>query len=215
VTAASDSNANDNSDSASVDVTCAEPEVTVSIAKTNDANNDGTYTDSEEAKSSGLDVPFRVVITNTSNESVTIASLTDTFPGDVIDLLAGQCSNLAGQTLDPGESVECDFTVNNYSPDDDAGAKVNTVEVCVELVGDATTTACDDDPSRVRSATVLGRTVTPPPTGTPPPTRTPPSGTAFTGSEDTLAFGLLAMALLLFGTGVMYAGYRKRQSYDS
>ena len=125
----------------------------------------------------------------------------------MIDLLGGQCSNLSGKVLEPGESAKCLFTVRNYSPADDAGFKVNTAEVCVELVG-GSSTDCDDDDSRVRSAEVLGRTVTP------PPTRTPPGGTAFTGSEGTLGFGLLAMALLLFGSAVMYAGYRKRQSYQ-
>jgi hypothetical protein len=213
VSAASDSNPNDNSDSESVDVTCTtptptpEPDATVRIVKANDANGDGTYTNNEEAKRAGLDVSFRLVITNTSDGPVAINELTDRFPGDVIDLLAGACSNLDGTELDPGESAECEFIVQNYSPGEDAGVKINTAEVCVELIADPSNTDCDDDDSGVSSAEVLGRTVTP------PPTRTPPSGTAFTGSDATLGFGLLAMALLLFGSGVMYAGYRKRQRF--
>jgi hypothetical protein len=148
------------------------------------------------------------VITNTGEETVLIDDLTDTFPGDVVDLLAQYCSSLDGKSLAPGESAKCLFTLNNYSPDSEAGYKTNTAEVCVEMDGDSTKTDCDNDTSKVRSAEVLGRTITP------PPTQTPPSGTAFTGNEGTITFGLLATALLLFGTGVMYAGYRKRQRFD-
>jgi uncharacterized repeat protein (TIGR01451 family)/fimbrial isopeptide formation D2 family protein len=189
-------------------VNCREPGITVKITKTNDGNGDGRYTDSEEAKRSGSDVPFRLVITNTGEETVLIDDLTDTFPGDVVDLLAQYCSSLDGKSLAPGESAKCLFTLNNYSPDSEAGYKTNTAEVCVEMDGDSTKTDCDNDTSKVRSAEVLGRTITP------PPTQTPPSGTAFTGNEGTITFGLLATALLLFGTGVMYAGYRKRQRFD-
>ena len=189
-------------------INCREPGIAVRITKTNDGNTDGRYTDSEEAKRAGSDVPFRLVITNTGEETVIISELTDTFPGDVVDLLAQHCSNLDGKSLAPGESAKCLFTLNNYSPDSDAGFKTNTAEVCVEMDGDSTKTDCDDDDSRVRSAEVLGRTITP------PPTKTPPSGTAFTGSEGTVTFGLLAVTLLLFGSGVMFAGYRKRQRYD-
>lgn len=54
---------------------------------------------------------------------------------------------------------------------------------------------------------VLGRTIT--------PTKTPPGGTAFTGSNGTLGFGAMALALLLFGSGLMWAGYRRRRQYDT
>jgi len=104
--------------------------------------------------------------------------------------------------------VKCLFTLKNYSPDSDTGFKTNTANVCAEMMGDDTNTDCDDNPSKVRSAEVLGRTITP------PPTRTPPGGTAFTGSEGTIGFGLLALALLVLGTGTLYAGYRRRR-FDS
>jgi len=208
VEGSNDSNSGNNTSNPVTDiVNCQEPGVAIRITKTNDANGDGRYTDTEEARRSGLDVPFRLVITNTGEEAVTLTDLTDTFPGDTINLLNGQCSNLSTKTLAPGESVKCLFTVKNYSPNSDAGYKTNSAEVCAQLDG-GSTTDCDSDTSKVRSAEVLGRTITP------PPTQTPPSGTAFTGSEGTITFGLLAMALLLFGTGVMYAGYRKRQRFD-
>jgi hypothetical protein len=183
-------------------VNCSEPGIAVRITKTNDANNDGIYTDNEEAKKQGLDVPFRLVITNTGEETVKITDLTDSFDQTVIDLLDSKCANLAGATLDPGDSVTCEFTLRNYSPPQLTSLE-NTVQVCVKMVG-GDRTDCDDDPSKVRSAEVLGRTIT----------KTPPPGTAFTGSEGTVRFGLLAMALLLLGTGIVYAGYRRRENYE-
>ena len=105
--------------------------------------------------------------------------------------------------------MRCQFSLKNYSPDSDAGFKTNTAAVCVEMEGDSTKTDCDDNPSKVRSAEVLGRTITP------PPTRTPPGGTAFTGSEGTIRFGLVALALLVLGSGTLYAGSRARRRLDS
>jgi len=210
VSASNDSNAsNDVSDPVTDNVNCAEPGVSVTIIKTNDANGDGRYTDNEEARRAGSDVPFKVVIVNTGDSAFTIGELTDSFPGQVVDLLGGPCASLNHTTLQPGGSIKCVFTMRNYSPPSDAGAKVNVAKVCVDGAGTATDCATDD--SRVRSAEVLGRTITPAPR---PKTRTPPSGLAFTGSEGTFRIGLIALALLLIGTASMYSGYRKRQRYE-
>ncbi|MEX2203325.1 MAG: hypothetical protein WD965_04475, partial [Actinomycetota bacterium] len=65
--------------------------------------------------------------------------------------------------------------------------------------------------SRVRSAVVLGRTVTP---TTPPPTRTPPGGIAFTGPGSAAPLMALAFALLTLGMGLLWAGNRKREDYE-
>jgi uncharacterized repeat protein (TIGR01451 family) len=194
---------NNTSNAVTDNVNCREPGIAVRITKTNDANGDGIYTDSEEAKRSGLDVPFRLVITNTGETTWRITDLTDEFDQTVLDLLDSKCANLAGAELDPGESITCEFVIRNYSPPAETTLE-NTAEVCVRMVG-GDLTDCDRDPSRVRSAEVLGRTVT----------KTPPGGTAFTGSgSGTFGFGLLAIALLMLGTGMMWAGYRKRASYD-
>jgi uncharacterized repeat protein (TIGR01451 family) len=179
-----------------------EPGISVSIIKENDANGDGIFTNSEEAKRAGLDVPFVLVITNTGEETFEITSLTDRFEQTVIDLLLAKCANLEGVTLATGERIACSFTLNNYSPPAETSLE-NTVRVCVDEVT-GNDTDCDQDPSIVRSAIVLGRTVT-------PPTRTPPGGIAFTGPNDrTLAFGALALALLVLGTGLLWAGSRRR-----
>jgi uncharacterized repeat protein (TIGR01451 family) len=184
------------------------PEISVRIQKTNDANEDGIFSNNEESKNEGRDVDFRLVITNTSDETVRITDLTDAFDQTVLDLLDGEC-DLDGVELDPGESVTCTFTLESYSPPEDT-AIVNVAEVCVQIVG-GVEVACDDNPSRVRSAVVLGRTVTPStPPPAPPPTRTPPGGIAFTGPATVVVpLAALALVLLTVGTGFLWAGRRR------
>jgi uncharacterized repeat protein (TIGR01451 family) len=190
-------------------VNCVSPGVAVRIAKTNDADGDGHYTNSEEAKRSGLDVPFRLEIVNTGTVDATITDLTDAFDQQTIDLLNTKCADLSGTTLAAGETVVCKFTMNNYSPPAASGSLVNTARICVEnAAGD--TTDCNVDDSSVRSAEVLGKTVTP----TPTITATPPGATAFTGSNGALAFGLFALFLLMIGSGMTYLGYRRRARFD-
>jgi uncharacterized repeat protein (TIGR01451 family) len=180
------------------------PEISVRIQKTNDANEDGIFTNNEESKTAGRDVDFKLVITNTSDETVVITDLTDAFEQTELDLLDAECPSLDGLELDPGESVTCTFTLANYSPPENT-AIVNVAEVCVRIVG-GVLVACDDNPSRVRSAVVLGRTVTP---STPPPTRTPPGGVAFTGPATVVPLAALALVLLTVGTGFLWAGRRR------
>jgi len=182
------------------------PGVSVLIEKTNDANEDGIFSNNEESKNEGRDVDFKLVITNTSDVAVEITDLTDSFGQTTLDLLADECSSLSGTVLDPDESVTCTFTLSNYSPPEDTDL-VNVAEVCVVMVG-GTPTACDTNPSRVHSATVLGETVTPTST---PPTTTPPGGIAFTGPSSALVLTGLALALLTLGTGLMWAGRRRER----
>jgi cell division septation protein DedD len=183
------------------------PGVSVLIEKTNDANEDGVFSNNEESKNEGRDVDFKLVITNTSNVAVEITDLTDSFDQTTLDLLADECSSLSGTVLDPDESVTCTFTLSNYSPPEDTDL-VNVAEVCVVMVG-GTPTACDTNPSRVHSAVVLGTTVTPTPPA--PTTTTPPGGIAFTGPSSALVLTALALALLTLGTGLMWAGRRRER----
>ena len=188
-------------------VNCVSPGVAVRIAKTNDADGDGQFTNSEEAKRSGLDVPFRLEIVNTGTVDATITDLTDAFDQQTIDLLNTKCAGLNGTTLAAGEAVVCKFTMNNYSPPAASGSLVNTARICVEnLAGD--NTDCNVDDSSVRSAEVLGKTVTP------TITATPPGATAFTGSNGVIGFGLFALFLLMIGSGMTYLGYRRRARFD-
>jgi hypothetical protein len=171
--------------------------------KANDANGDGRFTNSERSDAKGLAVDFKLVITNTSSVDVEITALTDSFDGTTLDLLTAKCSRLAGVTLDPGESVTCTFRLNDYSPaaNDDI---VNTARVCVRRVG-GTATACDMNPSRVRTREVLGKRVRP------TRTITPPGGLAFTGPSEPVLFGALALALLVTGAGLLWAGTKRRR----
>lgn len=179
--------------------------LSVSIDKTNDADRDGGYTDDEEASGAGADVRFRVVVTNTGEVPVAIVSLRDAFAGEEIDLLASGCTELAGATLAPGASVTCAFTLQGYSPPA-TRPKGNVASVCVEPV-EGTGEACDEDGSTVRSAEVLGTTVTP----TPSETRTPPGGTAFTGPGQAVSLAGLALLLLTLGSGLLWVGGRRRR----
>jgi uncharacterized repeat protein (TIGR01451 family) len=184
-------------------VNCIEPGIAIKIVKTNDANGDGTFTDNEEARRAGLDVPFKLVIINTGTPDLRITDLADAFSQTTLDLLNDKCPGLSGKVLSSGESVTCTFTVNNYSPAATSGGLVNTAEVCGEnMTGDKTD--CDNDTSKVRSAEVLGKTITP----------TPPGGTAFTGSDDAVGFGSVALFLLMLGSGLTYLGYRRRARFD-
>jgi uncharacterized repeat protein (TIGR01451 family) len=188
------------------------PRASVLIEKTNDANEDGIFSNNEESRKDDLDVAFKLEITSRSDVAVAITELTDSFNQTTLDLLAAKCPALAGLTLNPDESVTCTFTLHNYSPAQGT-AIVNIAEICVEIVG-GTRTDCDTNPSRVRSAVVLGRTVTPSPTTAPPPTRTPPGGIAFTGPSSAMPLTALAFALLTLGMGLLWAGSRKREDYE-
>ena len=104
-----------------------EPSYGVTIVKTNDADGDEGYTD-DETTSPGEAVPFQVVITNTGTGDLTVASLTDTWPGQgaALDLLgAGVLSCTDGETesglsvgdvIPAGASLTCTFTVEDYAP---------------------------------------------------------------------------------------------------
>jgi hypothetical protein len=133
--------------------TVASPEVspalTFTVEKTNDADNDGVFNDSETTGVPGQSVVFRAVITNTSAIPVAITELTDEFPGSAP---ADVCGNLLGTTLDPGRSAVCIFTIDGYTPP--AGDnKVNTVRVVVEEPGNPSNTASNRDSSTVVTTT--------------------------------------------------------------
>jgi hypothetical protein len=185
-------------------------EITVDLVKDNDADGDGTFTDSEEASEEGQDVTFQVVITNTSDVDMQIMGLTDAFGETTIDQLP--CLTAGGQSvlgmwLDPDESVTCTFTVQDYAPP--AGESlVDTVEVIVCAKG-SDDRASDSDTSIVTTSEVLGGIVTPPRPGVQPPAApgeqvAGAQALAVTGSE--LAWmALLAVSLLAAGIALLYS----------
>jgi len=93
----------------------------VNVDKTNNANGDATFSDSETAPALNSSVPFKVVITNSSTVAETITSVTDAIPtgsaANGVDCVTAGGTNVVangGVTLQPGASVTCFFTKSNY-----------------------------------------------------------------------------------------------------
>ena len=153
------------------------------MVKSNDADGDGTYQQTEEAPSPGASVPFKAVITNTSQVIETITAITDSYSGTT----ANECQSLVGTQLDPGNSVTCSFTVSDYAP---AAGTSLTDTVTVTVSSDGTSVQADGT-STVTTASsgggVLGAS-----TGTP--------GTG-AGLEIGLTAALILLGLSLLGLG--------------
>lgn len=123
--------------------------VSISVDKTNNADRNATFTDSEIAAAAGADVAFKVVITNTSTtDAVVIDSITDAWSGHPASAVTCDPAVALPFTLAKDASVTCTFTITGYSPA--AGhSLVNTVEVNAHKDGDAATTATASDTSTV------------------------------------------------------------------
>lgn len=136
----------------------------VTVVKKNDANNDDVFNTSETAPSAGSPVEFQIELTNTGNQDLSIATLTDTWPGLAapIDLLtAADLVCKRGEATVPvtplpaGTTTTCAFTLAGYSPA--AGlSRENTVTV----------TTTNEGPTAQGKSTVSTPGDTPPP---PPP----------------------------------------------
>ena len=135
----------------------------------------------------------------------------------------------------------CEISIaNTASVDSDQTAPEtsNTVTVTVTGTGCATTTTATTQPPPTTTpttptpttvaptpTTVAPTTVTPPPPDvdtTPPetsvqPTTVTPSGTAFTGPENVIPLGVIALTLMTTGSGLLWAGSRlsRREDDDS
>jgi uncharacterized repeat protein (TIGR01451 family) len=153
------------------------PALSLTVVKVNDANADGTFSDTESAAAAGLPVPFRVTVTNTSIVPVTITSLTDAVGATPISFSC--LPTVVGTVLDPGDSTSCAVVLPAYSPL--AGtSKTNTVTVVAaqaagpNLPADPNTPTTVQDTSTVSSPEIIVVPTTPPAT-TPPPTTPPPT----------------------------------------
>ncbi len=156
---------------------------TLTVVKSNDADADGTYHQTEEAPSPGASVPFKAVITNTSQVTETITAITDSYAATT----ANECQSLVGTQLAPGSSATCSFTIPNYAP---AAGTSLTDTVTVTVNSDGTSVQADGT-STVTTASpggaVLGAS-----TGTP--------GTG-AGVEIGLTVALVLLGLTLLGLG--------------
>jgi uncharacterized repeat protein (TIGR01451 family) len=84
----------------------------LTVVKTNDADGDGVFHDTETAANPGDPVTFKVVITNNSTEPIALDSISDAFSATTL----AECPSLINVVLDSGDSVACTFTVDNYAP---------------------------------------------------------------------------------------------------
>jgi uncharacterized repeat protein (TIGR01451 family) len=105
---------------------CVVP-ITFSVLKTNDANGDTKFSDSEVATTVGADVTFQAVVTNNSVVPAVVSSFTDVV-GTTAQTMTDVTPSIVGTTLAAGESVTVTFTVADYTPADN-GVVVNTVGV--------------------------------------------------------------------------------------
>ncbi|HEY7756013.1 MAG TPA: isopeptide-forming domain-containing fimbrial protein [Actinomycetota bacterium] len=163
---------------------------------------------------SGESFTYTITVTNTGDGTAEDVVVTDRVPSGltITDVNGPGCST-SGQDvtcqvgdLAAGASVTITITV---TATDDACPDVEN-SATVEWTEGGTTESEDSDPVETDVDCVGGETVTPP-----PPTVTPPDGTAFTGASETaVMMGFAAIALLILGSGLLFAGYRRRTSIE-
>jgi len=120
----------------------------ITVQKDNDANGDTTFSDTEEAPNAGASVTFKVTITNTTSEAVTIVSIDD----DIHSITGSSCDSLQGQSLAGNSSTSCTFTGTIVN--DDNASETDTVTVVVRD-GDG------DEDTKTDTSTVTTPDVTP------------------------------------------------------
>ena len=137
----------------------------------------------------GQTITYTYVTRNTGDVALHDVHVTD-------DKLGHVCS--LPHPLEPGESFTCTATFHvplRTGPVDNVGTAVGH-----DALGRSVR-----DRDTVSVPVILGTTVTP------PPTRTPPSGLAFTGSAGSIPRAVLALALLLCGTGILFLTRRRNR----
>jgi hypothetical protein len=181
----------------------------ISVRKTNDADQDGTFSRAEDAPQPAADVPFRVEITNVGNGSVEIEKVSDSFRLATLDV----CSELIGDRLAAGTKVSCTFELAAYAPPR-FDSVANTISVVASAASDSgrrasgravstvTTPGSDDE------AVVLGEQVTSePPGASNPPSASEGPRPALTG---LYVLPLAAVALFLALSGALFIGLGRR-----
>lgn len=133
-----------NSNTVSTAILC--PNVTVGVAKTNNASNPGgtNFQQTEVAQAPGEAFTYQAVITNTSTVTEVISSITDTLPGQGT---TNVCASLVGTQLAAGASVTCDFP--GTAPSSLTASITDTVNVGVYQLGIPANTATGTSTSTV------------------------------------------------------------------
>jgi hypothetical protein len=198
----------------------------ISVRKTNDADQDGKYSDDEVAPEPEADVRFRVRIKNKGTGAVEIASVTDSYGATTEEV----CEQLVGELVDPGKSASCTFELEDYAPPQ-YDSLANTVEVVAAAAGDSTKRTTKSDVSTVTTldggseAVVLGETAASEEgsadggdvAGTTTEEEAAPAEPAPNPNADSLPttgfavarLALLAATLGLTGGTLLYAGRRR------
>ena len=141
--------------SAESTVTPPTPTLSLTVNKANDANQDGTYSKSEQANTAPQNVKFRATFANSSAVAVKITSLSDVYPSPSgsVTLSPAQmspaCAALIGTQIPAGQSATCDFTVNNYPLVRGGSSITNTVSATVVDVTNPNNTVTKTDTSTV------------------------------------------------------------------
>lgn len=163
--------------------------ITLTVNKTNNADGQG-FAQTETATGPGENVPFQVVVTNTTSVPVTITDITDSWPGQ--SAFSPSCaSQLDGTTLQPNQSATCDFTQKNYAPA--AGDSLtNTVNVTGCQASDSTNCVTVPATSTVNTPAAV----------------VPPSTLAFTGPPAKLQL-LLELGFALLSAGMFVLWYTR------
>jgi uncharacterized repeat protein (TIGR01451 family) len=92
---------------------------TADVTKTNDANGDEVFHADEEASSPSAPVTFKLHVTNTSPYAIDVSSLvTDAINVGTQESAPVSVSCLPALVLAVGESGDCFFTMDSYSPAD-------------------------------------------------------------------------------------------------
>jgi uncharacterized repeat protein (TIGR01451 family) len=179
--------------------------------KSSDAPNSGVE--------SGESFTYTITVTNTGSGTAQDVVVTDTVPAGltIVDVDGPGCSS-------SGNGVTCN--VGDLASGESATITITvtaTDEACPAVRNRAHagwtdgTTPGSDGSNAVNTDVICvgGETVTPTTDPPQPTTVTPPGGTAFTGTNDAfMRLGALAVALLVIGTGLTFAGYRRRTRED-
>ncbi|HET6810399.1 MAG TPA: hypothetical protein VFH50_05250 [Acidimicrobiales bacterium] len=157
-----DANGRTDSDTSSSTVnTPSSPDPSVTVDKTNNAAGTG-FAAATTAPFQGASVPFRLVVTNTSQEQERVTAVTDSYSGQSItpDCRDAGGTALLGHTLAVGETFTCTFTLQNYAPA--AGTSLqDTVNLTVtdangRTASDTATSTVSTPGSNVVSQTISG-----------------------------------------------------------
>ncbi len=108
----------------------------ITVIKSNDADLDGTFTDTETADGVPVTVTYQVEITNTSTDAAVIDAASD----DIHDITGSTCATLIGTIIDAGETLTCTFDVT-FTADGQTVTNIFTASA----VNEAGSSEDDDD----------------------------------------------------------------------